>query len=199
MQGRPVSSAYLVWGPLVLTAGLFLGSSLLLPWKDDDPGQEARVEFSSSVSPAESALEPDPRNPVRKSARPAPERQPKHPAQLRLEQIIIPVVDLEDTTLEEAIDFLRQRTRELEPMEMDPGKRGISFVVRKPRLEGAAVDAELDPEAGLGAQDRGAARVTDYFAREVSAWNVLLDITALAGLSVTFEEDRLTLLPRDPR
>ncbi|NIP93848.1 MAG: hypothetical protein GWO24_10495, partial [Akkermansiaceae bacterium] len=80
----------------------------------------------------------------------------------KLKNIVIPVVDFDDTTVEEAIDFLRQRSRELDKWEIDLEKKGINFVIRKPRLEGAAgVDEELDAEAGLGAIDPGTARVKE--------------------------------------
>jgi hypothetical protein len=39
----------------------------------------------------------------------------------------------EDTTIEEAIDFLRLRARELDAAEPDPTKKGLNFVIRRPR------------------------------------------------------------------
>ena len=49
------------------------------------------------------------------------------------QSIVIPVVDFEDTSVEEAIDFLRQRSIELDTLELDPTRKGINFVIRKPR------------------------------------------------------------------
>jgi hypothetical protein len=49
----------------------------------------------------------------------------------KLKHIIIPRLSFEDTTLEEAIDFLRLRSTELDATELDPSKRGINFVIRK--------------------------------------------------------------------
>ena len=46
----------------------------------------------------------------------------------KLNSIIIPRIDFEDTTVEEAIDFLRIRSSELDAMELDPAKKGIGFV-----------------------------------------------------------------------
>ncbi len=50
----------------------------------------------------------------------------------KLQHIILPVVDLQDVTVDQAIDLLRSRTRELDTLELDPMKKGINFVVRSP-------------------------------------------------------------------
>ena len=52
--------------------------------------------------------------------------------QNKLNSITIPVIDFEDVTVEEAIDFLRIRAVELDLSEKDPAKKGIQFVVRYP-------------------------------------------------------------------
>jgi len=46
---------------------------------------------------------------------------------------VIPRIDFEDTTVEEAIDFLRMRSSELDTLELDPARKGVNFVVRRPR------------------------------------------------------------------
>lgn len=71
----------------------------------------------------------------------------------KLRRIIIPRIDFEDTTVEEAIDFLRLRSAELDTLELDPTRKGVNFVVRRPRT--APVTAA--PEAGLDAGAVGAA------------------------------------------
>ena len=48
----------------------------------------------------------------------------------KLRRIIIPRIDFEDTTVEEAVDFLRMRAKELDTLELDPDKKGVNFVVR---------------------------------------------------------------------
>ncbi|MES2924791.1 MAG: hypothetical protein V4819_24770 [Verrucomicrobiota bacterium] len=57
----------------------------------------------------------------------------------KLNQIIIPRIDFEDTTVEEAIDFLRLRASELDATELDPSRKGINFVVRKPAGESESI------------------------------------------------------------
>jgi len=56
----------------------------------------------------------------------------------KLSALIIPVMDFKETTIEEAMDFLRLRAYELAP-EDAPVNRGVSFIIRKPM-----VDSESD-------------------------------------------------------
>ncbi|MEP4079580.1 hypothetical protein [Haloferula sp.] len=51
----------------------------------------------------------------------------------KLRNIIIPVIDFEDVSIEEAIDYLRVRSIELDVMELDPEQKGINFVIRRSR------------------------------------------------------------------
>lgn len=53
--------------------------------------------------------------------------------QQKLNNIIIPVVDFENTTLSESLNFLRLRTRELDT-EPDPARKGIHFTIRGTQL-----------------------------------------------------------------
>ena len=46
----------------------------------------------------------------------------------KLNRIIIPRIDLRDTTVREAVEFLKQRSRELDTSTEDPqGKRGVEY------------------------------------------------------------------------
>ena len=45
----------------------------------------------------------------------------------KLDRIIIPSVILEDASLQDAVDLLRQRAAELDLLELDPARRGINF------------------------------------------------------------------------
>lgn len=47
----------------------------------------------------------------------------------KLASINVPDAILEDVTLTEAVDFLRQRSVELDTLELDPLKRGVNFVI----------------------------------------------------------------------
>jgi hypothetical protein len=57
----------------------------------------------------------------------------------KLRTIIIPSINFEDTTIEEAIDFLRQRSVELDMTELDPARKGVNFVLRRPTGVGSDV------------------------------------------------------------
>jgi len=115
--------------------------------------------------------------------------------EFKLKNMLIPVVDFDDTTVEEAIDFLRQRAQELDKWELDPIKKGINFVIRKPRIGGGAPDAELDVEGGLGAIDPGSARVKELKLRNVPLANVLQYICDQARLRYKVDDFAVTLLP----
>ena len=115
--------------------------------------------------------------------------------EFKLKNMIIPVVDFDDTTVEEAIDFLRQRAMELDVWELDPVKKGINFVIRKPRIGGGAPDAELDVEGGLGAIDPGSARVKELKLRNVPLSSVLQYICEQARLRFKVDDFAVTLLP----
>jgi hypothetical protein len=48
----------------------------------------------------------------------------------KLLRIVIPRIDFEDVSLGEAVDFLRLRAKELDMIELDPGKKGVNFDIR---------------------------------------------------------------------
>lgn len=70
-------------------------------------------------------------------------QKPAGPGKLeeKLNRIIIPKVDFENTTLEEAVDFVRARCFELDTTELDPAKKGVNFIIR--RMGGAADPSTL--------------------------------------------------------
>ena len=71
------------------------------------------------------------------------------PIARKLREIIIPKLDLQETLLEEAIDFLRVRCSELDINEPDPAKKGVNIVVVKLREFAKAVPvAEGTPNKG---------------------------------------------------
>jgi general secretion pathway protein D len=47
----------------------------------------------------------------------------------KLERIIVPIVDFQEVTIQEAFDFLRAQSVDLDNLELDPAKRGINFVL----------------------------------------------------------------------
>lgn len=113
----------------------------------------------------------------------------------KLRSIIIPVVDFDTTTVEEAIDFLRQRSRELDSTELDQDRKGINFVIRKARVEGGTPDETLDAEGGLGTVNPGSTTIRELKLRNVPISTVLQYICDQAGLRYKVDEFAVTLLP----
>ncbi|MEY4570643.1 MAG: hypothetical protein RLZZ398_2082 [Verrucomicrobiota bacterium] len=76
-------------------------------------------------------------------------RSIKETIERKLREIIIPGLDFENTSLEEAIDFLQVRCSELDINEPNPAKKGLSFVVVKSReLTKVAPIPEGTPDTG---------------------------------------------------
>jgi hypothetical protein len=66
------------------------------------------------------------------------------PIMQKLREIIIPKMDFEDCTLEEAVDFLRLRCIELDSKETDPNRKGVNFIIA-PLAEPTADPFASDP------------------------------------------------------
>ena len=121
----------------------------------------------------------------------------------KLRRIVIPRIDFEDTTVEEAIDFLRMRSAELDTLELDPTRKGVNFVVRRPRSAPAA--AEVAPDAGLEpglgaaiptASDPGSLRVRELRVRNVPLAVALKYICDQTKLRFKVDDFAVTLVPQ---
>lgn len=108
----------------------------------------------------------------------------------KLKSIIIPKISFEDTTLEEAIDFMRLRTRELDP-DPDPRMRGISIMIGK-SVKSESDDSVLD-SATKGA---GSLRITGMEMENVSAWDLLHLIAKETGMQVEIIDTGIVIGPR---
>jgi hypothetical protein len=65
----------------------------------------------------------------------------------KLRSIVIPTVEFENATLEEAADFLRKRSIELDTAEPDPARKGVNIVVLLPAEKSAPASGEKGGEA----------------------------------------------------
>ncbi len=110
----------------------------------------------------------------------------------KLKSIIIPRIDFEDTTVEEAIDFLRLRAAELDTTELDPARKGIGFVIRRPRATASAGGEEALPMAG---SDPGTLRIKELRLRNVPLATALKYICDQTKLRFKVDDFRLTLVP----
>ena len=120
----------------------------------------------------------------------------------KLRRIIIPRIDFEDTSVEEAIDFLRLRSVELDTLELDPDRKGVNFVIRRPRetaLGGAAEAGGEDDAAEtplLGGSDPGALRIDELRLRNVPLAVALKYIGDKTKLRYKVDDFAVTLVPQ---
>jgi general secretion pathway protein D len=118
----------------------------------------------------------------------------------KLRRIVIPRIDFEDTTVEEAIDFLRMRSSELDTLELDPARKGVNFVVRRPKATPiGAPDAGLEPGEGAAiptAADPGSLRVRELRIRNVPLAVALKYICDQTKLRFKVDDFAVTLVPQ---
>jgi general secretion pathway protein D len=119
----------------------------------------------------------------------------------KLRNIIIPKIDFEDRTVEEAIDYLRLRAAELDVSELDPSKKGVNLVIRRPKssLGGGLAPAEGELPAGEdllgGGGDLGAARIDELRLRNVPLGVALKYICDKTKLRFKVDDFAVTLIP----
>ncbi len=121
----------------------------------------------------------------------------------KLRRLIIPKIDFEDTSLEEAVDFLRLRAAELDTSELDPAKKGLNFVIRRPQSNAvgggeAPAPAEGAPEGGglLAANDPSTARIDELRLRNVPLSVALKFICEKTKLRYKIDDFAVTLVPQ---
>lgn len=61
----------------------------------------------------------------------------------KLDKIILPKVEFSDATLEEAVEFLRIRSRELDTEEADPARKGVNIVIDAKAKQDASITMKL--------------------------------------------------------
>ena len=119
----------------------------------------------------------------------------------KLKKIVIPRIDFEDTTVEEAIDFIRLRAAELDKAELDPDKKGINIVIRRPRanLAAPAEPAAAEPGAAdalpAAVEDPGSLRVRELRVRNVPLAVALKYICDQTKLRYKVDDFAVTLVP----
>lgn len=154
---RPASSASHVAGGVLCALLLFLGST-----HAEDPQPEP-VKTTPQSTPANPGVD-----------------------QIvnKLRNIVVPVISLEDTTLEEAVDFIRLRSRELDHGEPDPAKKGVNFVIRKPR-QGA--DGKVPMPYGT----------LTMSLRNVPLEKIIKELAEQSGTRYKVDEFSVTFVPKD--
>ena len=112
----------------------------------------------------------------------------------KLNRIIIPRIDLRDTTVREAVEFLKQRSRELDTSTDDPeAKRGVNIVLKlnptQPDLTAPPAEGPTPPQGG-SADTRVTLSLTN-----VPIIEALRYLTDLAGLKYKIEPYAVSIVP----
>ena len=147
----------------------------------------------SSATSAGDVEDPSAMKPAKRPRKPPEDEGGNGFIRAKMKEIIIPIIDFEDTSLEEAVDFLRLRSRELDP-DPDPNMRGLGFRIRKPQQENGE---DGDARAGLGpTADPGVLRIKRLQLKNVSLWQALHRIADECGLKVEITEYAIELRPK---
>lgn len=99
--------------------------------------------------------------------------------------IILPQAKFADTSMEEAIDFIRMKSVELDKAELDPSRKGINFVIRRPRL----VEGEKAKETPLITLEM----------KNVSMDVLLAEVAKQTGMRYKIDDFALTFVPADEK
>jgi len=105
----------------------------------------------------------------------------------KLNRIIIPKIEFRDATVREAVDFLKQKSSELDNQEPDPTRRGVNIVLQLDSGEAAA------PAPEAPAPTAPAAPAIPGLNPEPAGAGAAASIPAAAAPSVGSAEARITL------
>jgi hypothetical protein len=118
----------------------------------------------------------------------------------KLRTIVIPMIDFENVTVEEAVDFLRLRAKDLDKAELDPSKKGVNFVIRRPRPAASpapAAGAKPVDKLPDSVADPGSIRITELRLRNVPLAVALKYICDSARLRYRVDDFAVTLVHVD--
>lgn len=113
----------------------------------------------------------------------------------KLKTIVIPMIAFEDTSVEEAVEYLRLRTKELDTAEPDPSRKGVNFVIRLPAASSAPVSGKVSGEGGpTTAAGPGSLRIRSLRLKNVPVSAALKYICDATGLRYKVDDFAVTLL-----
>jgi len=117
----------------------------------------------------------------------------------KLNRIIIPKIDLRDTTVREAVEFLKQRSRDLDTTTDDPKlKKGVNIVLKLPVTPApVATDptAVPSPDAAPATPVANADTKINLSLNNVPLIEALRYLTELAGLKYKVEPFAVSIVP----
>ena len=114
----------------------------------------------------------------------------------KLQNIIIPRIDFADTPLDEAMEYLTQKSIELDT-DPDPARKGINFVIDKGSVDtgAAGVDEELGGGSLILGDDPSSKKIDVLRLRNVPLATALEYVCSKTGLRYRVDEYAVTLLP----
>jgi hypothetical protein len=118
------------------------------------------------------------------------ESQDLRSAREKLEKVIIPIVDFDRTSAEEATDFIEFKVAKIAP------ENAVQIVARRPRIS----DERLE-EFGVTREREFSVKVEylahDFSARDISAWKLLERVASDNRMKIEWINDRIELRPVD--
>jgi general secretion pathway protein D len=122
----------------------------------------------------------------------------------KLKNIIIPEIEFEDTPFDAAIEFLRQKSLELDDLEPDPTRKGVNIIIRTGNSGGGGAAAPAAAAGGLGFDDPTAAPSTggtsgapniNLKLSRVPLVEALRYVTEMARLKTKIEAHAVVIIP----
>lgn len=108
----------------------------------------------------------------------------------KLKTIVIPEVEFQDTSLEEAVDFLRQQSKDLDVRELDPARKGVNFVI-------LGVAAKTAPAAGGPGESPASPRIKELRLKNVPLFEALKYVCTSTRYRFKVDEFAVTLVSQD--
>ena len=125
--------------------------------------------------------------------------------QSKMNRIILPKIEFREASIREAIDFLKQKSRELDTQETDPARRGVNMVLKldssgggssilPPAAPGADATAGAAPAPAAPSVNPNDAKITLQLTN-IPLAEALRYITNLAGLKIKVDPYAVTIVP----
>lgn len=115
----------------------------------------------------------------------------------KLANIVLPGIEFRQTTLNDAVEYLRQESRRVDLAEADPEKRGVNIYVQTPATGATVASAPITSPADVqpsGATPASSVRITLNMNR-IPLLEALKYVAAQAGLKVKVEQYAVSLVP----
>ncbi len=115
----------------------------------------------------------------------------------RLRSFIIPRIDFEDRTVEEALDFIRLRASEIDPP-VPNESMGFNLVIRRPKTATYSGLVDQSSKDLLAGGELNSLRIPELRLRNVSIAAALRYICMMTNLQCKMDERVITIFTNDP-